>query len=169
LKSQEVKVLCDFFKLDRSGITSKEDLIDRLLDFLGTINEDLLKSNKSGGASKSKASKKKKKKAPAKKKKKKVEESEEDESEEDAEDEEEEAEEEEAEDEEKEKGDDDDDAPLSKQPTDQALRRWVKAYIACFNMDKATIKHALETASDKFGVDLSEKKQKIKQILTEEM
>ena len=53
--------------------------------------------------------------------------------------------------------------------SDKALRNWVKAYISCFNMDKATIKHAIETASDKFGVDLKDKILKIKQLLTEEM
>ena len=56
-----------------------------------------------------------------------------------------------------------------KVPTDKALRRWVKAYVRCFNLDKATTKHAMETASDKFGVDLKPKKQRIKELLTEAM
>ena len=41
-----------------------------------------------------------------------------------------------------------------KQVTDKALRRWVQTYVACFNMDKTTIKPAMETTSDKFGIDL---------------
>ena len=57
----------------------------------------------------------------------------------------------------------------SKQVTDKAFRRWVQAYVACFNMDKTTIKHAMETASDKSGIDLKGKKAKIRQFLTEEM
>ena len=36
-------------------------------------------------------------------------------------------------------------------------------------MDKTTIKHATETASDKSGIDLKGKKAKIRQFLTEEM
>eukprot|EP00568_Trieres_chinensis_P005106 CAMPEP_0183298668 /NCGR_PEP_ID=MMETSP0160_2-20130417/5629_1 /TAXON_ID=2839 ORGANISM="Odontella Sinensis, Strain Grunow 1884" /NCGR_SAMPLE_ID=MMETSP0160_2 /ASSEMBLY_ACC=CAM_ASM_000250 /LENGTH=56 /DNA_ID=CAMNT_0025460765 /DNA_START=32 /DNA_END=202 /DNA_ORIENTATION=- len=54
-------------------------------------------------------------------------------------------------------------------PSDKALRKWVRAYVRCFNLDKATTKHAIETASDKFGVDLTEKKTRIKELLTEEM
>ena len=53
--------------------------------------------------------------------------------------------------------------------SDKALRRWVKAYVACFNMDKATIQHAIITASDKFGVNIASKKEKLKQMLTEEL
>lgn len=56
-----------------------------------------------------------------------------------------------------------------KLPTDKALKRWVKAYVRCFNLDKATTKHAMETASDKFGVDLKPKKQRMKELLTEAM
>eukprot|EP00934_Nitzschia_sp_Nitz4_P002839 Nitzschia sp. Nitz4//scaffold141_size107518//83035//84098//NITZ4_004292-RA/size107518-snap-gene-0.198-mRNA-1//-1//CDS//3329536336//2829//frame0 len=56
-----------------------------------------------------------------------------------------------------------------KKPSDEALRQWVQAYIVCFDMDSATTKHAIRTASDKFGVDLSKSKQRIKELLTEEM
>jgi len=52
-------------------------------------------------------------------------------------------------------------------PSDKKLRKWVKAYIACFNLEKATTKHAIQTASDKFGVDVSEKKGRIKELITE--
>ena len=54
-------------------------------------------------------------------------------------------------------------------PSDEVLRSWVRAYIACFNMDKATTKHAIITCSEKFGLDLSKKKSYIKQMLAEEL
>jgi hypothetical protein len=54
-------------------------------------------------------------------------------------------------------------------PSDEALRQWVKAYIVCFDMDSATTKHAIKTASDKFGQDLSGSKDRIKTLLAEEM
>jgi hypothetical protein len=54
-------------------------------------------------------------------------------------------------------------------PSDEALRQWAKAYVVCFDMDKATTKHAILTASDKFGVDLAPRKAKIKEMLAEEM
>jgi hypothetical protein len=54
-------------------------------------------------------------------------------------------------------------------PTDEQLRQWTQAYVRCFNMDKVTIRHALEVAGDKFGVDLTPKKDRLKEILTEEM
>jgi hypothetical protein len=54
-------------------------------------------------------------------------------------------------------------------PDEEALRQWVRAYVACFDMDSATTKHAIKTASDKFGRDLSKEKSKIKSLLAEEM
>jgi hypothetical protein len=54
-------------------------------------------------------------------------------------------------------------------PTEEVLRAWVRAYVACFNLDKATTKHAIITCSEKFGVDMSKKKQHIKQLLAEEL
>lgn len=54
-------------------------------------------------------------------------------------------------------------------PNDKQLRQWVRAYVRCFNLDKVTIKHALEVAAEKFGVDLAPKKDTLKQLLTEEM
>lgn len=56
-----------------------------------------------------------------------------------------------------------------KKPSDDALRQWVRAYIVCFDMDSATTKHAIKTASDKFGVDLTKTKDRIKELLAEEM
>ncbi|EEC49316.1 predicted protein [Phaeodactylum tricornutum CCAP 1055/1] len=64
----------------------------------------------------------------------------------------------------------DDDLPeRGTMPDTGQLRKWTKAYICCFNMEKVTIKHALEIAGDKFGVDLSSKKSELKDLLTEEM
>lgn len=56
-----------------------------------------------------------------------------------------------------------------KVPSEDVLRAWVRAYVACFNLDKATTKHAIITCSEKFGVDMSKQKQQIKQILAEEL
>ena len=55
------------------------------------------------------------------------------------------------------------------EPSDGALRQWVKAYIVCFDMNRATTKHAIQTASEKFGIDLSGKKNTIKEMLADEM
>lgn len=54
-------------------------------------------------------------------------------------------------------------------PTDDAMRQWVRAYVVCFDMDSATTKHAIMTASTKFGVDLAPSKGRIKELLAEEM
>lgn len=54
-------------------------------------------------------------------------------------------------------------------PSDEQLRQWVRAYVRCFNLEKVTIKHALEVAAEKFGVDLASKKDTLKELLTEEM
>ena len=54
-------------------------------------------------------------------------------------------------------------------PSDKKLQKLVKAYVTYFNLDKATIKHAMETASDKFGVDLTEKKIFVKELLREQL
>lgn len=56
-----------------------------------------------------------------------------------------------------------------KLPSEKDLRKWVKAYVACFNLNKATINHAIETASEKFGVNVSSKKAILKTLLTEEI
>jgi hypothetical protein len=54
-------------------------------------------------------------------------------------------------------------------PNNETLRQWVKAYIVSFDMDSATTKHAIKTASEKFGVDMVPKKDTIKMLLAEEM
>jgi hypothetical protein len=146
-----VKKLCDFFHVDRFKLENKDALIDALLDFLGAPSEDQLKkATKKEAAAAAAAAKssggKKKKKAAASTERDDVEED--DESDEDEE-----------------------DVPLKKGelPSDEALRKWVRAYVRCFNLKKATVKHAITTATDKFGVDVSKKKGLIKELLTSEM
>jgi hypothetical protein len=146
-----IKKLCDLFHVDRFKLETKDTLIDALLDFLGAPSEDRIKGGKkskkaaaaSAASAKSSGGKKKKKAAAV----------------------------EEDDDEEDEDDDDDDDVPLKKGelPSDAALRKWVRAYVQCFNLKKATVKHAIATASDKFGVDVSKKKALLKELLTSEM
>lgn len=54
-------------------------------------------------------------------------------------------------------------------PTETQLRAWVQAYAACFNMKRMTTQHAIETASDKFGVDISSQKELLKELFVEEL
>ena len=54
-------------------------------------------------------------------------------------------------------------------PTDDVLRAWVRSYLACFNLDKATTKHAIMTCSEKFGVDMTRRKTDLKILLADEM
>jgi hypothetical protein len=56
-------------------------------------------------------------------------------------------------------------------PTEKWVRKWVRAYLSCFNTDNVTTKHAIVTASDKFGVDFNvkEKKNQLKEIISEEI
>lgn len=145
-------MLCNFFdvedKDENSKPLNKEDMIENLLDFLTQPNADFLKA-KTGEAPKPKkkkatpkkktASKAKSGTTPAKAKPAKE--------------------------------------PFhlvrshkkGKNPSDDALRQWVRAYVVCFDMDTATTKHAIKTASDKFGVDLTGTKDRIKELLAEEM
>lgn len=150
-----LKKICDFFAVDRASCNGKDALVDVLLDFLGEPSEDKLKGSsaaaakpKGGGASKKKG------------KSKKAEEEQDDDDDDysDVGDEKVEAA--------AEGGDEDNSAVM---PSDDKLRKWVRAYVRCHNMKKSTIKHALEIAGDKFGVDLSEKKARLKELLTEEM
>mmetsp|Transcript_28222 Transcript_28222/g.39710 ORF Transcript_28222/g.39710 Transcript_28222/m.39710 type:complete len:328 (-) Transcript_28222:211-1194(-) len=140
LKLPEIKNLCDMFDVDRSKNPTKEDLIDRLLDFLGTPDEKLTKSFAKQKSKSEKISKKE----PASTKKEKNEKKEKDSGK-------------------------DGTIIKGKMPTDKQLRKWVQAYVRCFDLDKATTKHAIVTASDKFGTDLTSKKARIKEMLAEEM
>lgn len=155
LKLPLLKAFFDLLGLDRSPVSgkpqSKGELVDNLLDFLADPDEESVckKGKKKRGRpakvktdDEAEADKKTTKK---KRKKKEVVESEEesdDESEED----------------------DKDGKPSAKK-----LQKWVKAYVTCFNLDKATAKHAVQTASDKFGVDMSDRKKDIMDILKEAM
>jgi hypothetical protein len=65
---------------------------------------------------------------------------------------------------------DDENNVKEKEPPDDArLRKWVRAYVRCFDLKKATTKHAVETATEKFGVDMFDKKERIKELIAEEM
>lgn len=153
LKVSDIKRLCDFFAIDRSGAKDKDTLVDALLDFLGEPGENLLKHK--GGL-----------KGSAQKKRKSRKDDDEDQESDD---------ETESEDYER-KPKKIKPSPKSKtskakgrarMPSDGELRRWVNAYIMCHNMEKSTLKHAMEIAGEKFGVDLSSQKAKLKQFLAE--
>ena len=153
-------MLCDFFDVIRTEpetgkSLNKEDTIENLLDFLGQPHADFLSvtwANSNSSTKKPNGSSKKKPKATTPKAKKETP-----------------------------KKQKPAKSPPShpfklvlshekgKAPTDATLRNWVQAYIVCFDMDLATSKHAIQTASDKFGYDLSKKKDKMKQMLAEEM
>jgi len=143
----EIKKLCDLFVVDRTKKNNKDDLIDALLDFLGAPSAELLKGSHNKSSSKGSKGK-----AGGSSKK-------EEEADEESDDEVESEEEDVAED------------ALQKDglPTDKALRKWVRAYVSSFNLKKVTLKHAIATASDKFGVDLTPKKSLLKTILKNEM
>merc|ERR1712060_476997 len=158
LTTKNLKDLCDLFYIDRSvqdGVpVGKDELVERLLNFLSAPDEKLVKKKKI-------LKRKKNKDSPGKKKRRKVEvntELEDTDGDESME--------------------DNDmnvaDAPKNEttngeEPTDDELRKWVEAYITCFNLDKATTTHAVQTASDKFGFDLKHKKSLIKNLLAEAM
>ena len=67
--------------------------------------------------------------------------------------------------------DDDNDEIIDEKtiPSAKKLRAWVKAYVSCFNLDKVNAKHAIGTASDKFGVDLNVKKSVLMDMLKDAM
>jgi hypothetical protein len=169
LNLAQLRRLCDFFHIDQSHDSTDEDgesskkamtkdeTVDRLLDFLGEPSESWVKADTDDGKKKKKSTTPKKKESTSKKTKKAT------------------------------------SAAASKKrnsvskkvtedpfalikahvrgdkPTDATLRQFVKAYVVCFDMDKATTKHAIQTASDKFGVDMIGRKKRIKEMLTEEL
>jgi len=182
-----LKNLCDLFDIDRkpqSGKSTidKDTMVDRLLDFLGAPSTELTRTHKEGQKERDKEGKTAGKKRarstskepnlskepnpseepnPKKKGKKEaaqdVQEVCEDNGDDMDFDEDEEAEEEKS------------NQENNKMPSDKSLRKWVRAYVNCFDLDKATTKHAIATASSKFGMDLSSMKGRIKELLTEEM
>jgi DEK C terminal domain len=137
----QLKSLCDFFDVDRTAGPGEKVDKDVLIDRLLDFLSNPHPKYTSVGA--------KDKKSPAKKKKGKSDEEDDDDD------------------------DDDDEEPADgegkgKLPSDKELRKWVKAYVACHDMNTATTKHALDVASGKFGVDMKPKKKTIKLFLTEE-
>jgi hypothetical protein len=139
LKIPQLKQLCDFFAIDRSHKKDKDSLVDVLLDFLAAPSDDLLKKRKRG--------------RPSRKDKKEEKQEYDDVVDEDE--------------------DQEDEKPPKKakgrMPSDAELRKWVRAYVRCHNMETSTIKEAISIASEKFGVDVSEKKSRMKEMLTEEV
>ena len=63
--------------------------------------------------------------------------------------------------------DDDEPHPLGQMPSDSQLQTWARYFTKVYNMEKATIKVALDVAGDKFGVDLKDKKALLKEYLAE--
>jgi hypothetical protein len=174
----QLKKLCDFFEIDRyvpientldhrckrtdsflisyhlsdslsslctrQGKQDKDGLVDTLLDFLGSPDEKLLKGYKKEKKDEKKTTGTKKAAPKSKSKKEKGSEEEDDEKDYEV-------------------------IERGTVPNEKQLRQWVVAYVRCFNMEKCNIKHALEVAGDKFGVDLADKKKMLKKLLTEEM
>jgi hypothetical protein len=147
LNVSQIKSLCEFFAVDLRGedgkTMNKEKMIDRLLDFLSSPEESMVKEKVSSGTKKRASpapATKSKKKSPTKKRKMSVTKNED---------------------------------PFSllkdhkkgKDPSDAAIRQWVKAYIVCVDLDTATTKDAIAIASAKFGVEMKDKKARIKQLL----
>lgn len=166
-----LKLICDFFDVDRGADpgekVDKDVLVDRLLDFLSAPSEEQTSTYVKEHNSERSSAKETKS------------ESSEDEANSDGDDED---GGEEADDKEKNEEADDiekkSEAELKggkhkkkidkKVPNDKVLRKWVRAYVACHNMRTATLRHAVEVASGKFGVDMKVKKESIKMFLTEE-
>ena len=167
------------------------ELVEKLVEFLGAPSEALLKGGPLAEATQAIAASKevrkkrgpgrppknstatsttasgevKKKRGPGRPRKKRVEEEEDENL-----DFEEEKEEEVPEEEEKDEYDDDDQDEVvdgKTIPSAKKLRKWVLAYVTVFNLDTCTAKHAIATASEKFGVDMEFKKDVIIQMLKE--
>jgi len=154
-----LKIMCDLFDVDRShpgrpSALDKEGIVGRLLDFM--VAPDITLTN----AGKPKAKKRGRPSISRSPKAKRSKKSEEIEVEvEYIEDEEEEEEEEDAP-----KG-----AEGKKMPSKKELQKFVRAYVTCFSMEKTTTKHLIQTASDKFDVDVASKRKDILELLTAEM
>jgi len=153
LKLPLLKAFFDLLGLDRSPVNGKPqlkgELADNLWDFLADPDEEIVckksEKKKRGRPAKVKTDDEEAGKKTTKKKRKKNEvvESEEE--------------------------SDDEEEDKDGKPSAKKLQKWVKAYVTCFNLDKATGKHAVQTASDKFGVDMSDRKKDIMDILKEAM
>jgi DEK C terminal domain len=150
LQVPQLKKLCDFFCVDRTDYNGKDSLVDALLDFLGEPDEEKMK----GTLAQPKKGKKGKKGLA-----KKSEDAEDDDGEAD-----------------NHGYDDVDDDKLTNpefdsdgMPTDDTLRKWVRAYVRCHNMKTSSVKDALAIASAKFEKDISSQKARLKELLTEEI
>ena len=168
---QGLKRLCDFFAVDRTLTTTKDALVDKLLDFLGAPQKNKVKD--SSATAETKTSKNKGKSKPTKRakteKKGKEEENDEEEEEEEEED-----NNDNAEDDDDGYDDVDDDKLQNgdtegELPSKETLRKWVRAYVRCFHQTKLTVNHALEVGTEKFGVDLLPMKADLKKLLIEEL
>jgi hypothetical protein len=147
----QLKRLCDTFGIDRRGMSgNKEDLVNCLLDFLGEpVTKDKFEKIRSSST--------------ASKKKKKNPEDEEKNTDDDTK--------ENAKESNDEKKDDYwEDAMLvdGAEVSDETLRLWVRAFVRCHNIKSTTLKETIAIASEKFGVDMSEKTAHIKDLLVEE-
>lgn len=151
----QLKKLCDTFGIDRRGMSgNKEDLVNCLLDFLGEpVTMDKFEKIRSSST----ASKKKKKNP--------------EDEERSADDDNDETKENANESIDDNKSDDFwEDAMLvdGAEVSDKTLRLWVRAFVRCHNIKSTTLKQAVTIATEKFGVDMSEKTLQIKDLLVEE-
>jgi len=155
-----LKVICDIFDVDRtpSGkktALGKDGIIDRLIEFIAAPDVKLTVSGKSKKRSRSASPRK----TPKKKRARKSEE----------------VEVEIVDEEMDEEGEEEEEGEVVKvtkgnnMPTKKELRKFVQAYVTCFSMEKTTTKHLIQTASDKFDVNVSSKKKDILDLLAEAM
>jgi len=154
--------VCSFFCINVTSSSSKETVMQRILDFLGSPDAKLLKQ----------PVEKKPKGKPRAKGKRNSKGSSKEKAQEDAGD-------DEAVTETDSEGDEPKKLAVSKRkeaqtnnkpmPSDAEIKEWIKAYVACFDLKQATTSHAVGIAQDKFGVDFSEKKELFKKLLTEEV
>jgi len=152
MNKSQIETLCDFFGVGYSGDGGKsiikEDMIDRLLDFLGEPDQSVLVQKEPPVTKKKTTPKPKKASQPKSRQAVKV------------------------------KVKEESSKPpyhlikdyeKGKVPSDDAMRQWVQAYIVCVDMETATTKDAILTATAKFGVEMSSKKARIKELLAEEI
>ena len=150
LRVGDVKRLCDLLAVDRNGRNDKTALVNALLDFVAVPGKEaLVQANKrtAGGRKRSSSS-------PLKKRPRR-DSNEKDETQAAA------------------ASDSDESAyeepSKGEMPSDSELRKWVQAFVRCYNMENVSLKVAIEIASDKFGVDIAPLKETLKILLTEEL
>jgi uncharacterized Ntn-hydrolase superfamily protein len=167
---QGLKKLCDFFVVDRYLTSTKDGLVDKLLDFLGAPQKDKVKdgsgkpSSAATSATKNTNKSKSAKRAKTEKNKKEDDDVEDEEEEKETNDDAEDDDYDDVDDDKLQNGDAD-----GALPSKEKLRKWVRAYVRCFHETKLTVNHALEIGSEKFGVDLLPMKADLKKLLIEEL